>query len=98
MTDITAMLRAIRRPGLLVRAARCGQLDYDRTRDLKRVLKKFRISTGPSPINGLIDAEAALEETRISGDSTYSVVRHVEILIALMAEVSLMPKPGPKTV
>ncbi len=98
MTDITAILRNIRRPGLLIRAARCGQLDYDRTRDLKRVLKKFRISSGRNVIDGLMDVEKHLEETRVSGDAGYSVSRHVEVLIALMAEASLLPKPRPKAI
>ncbi|MGR3341680.1 MAG: DUF6477 family protein [Paracoccaceae bacterium] len=91
MTDFVNLLSKVRRPRLLIRAARFGVQDYDRARDLKRVVKS---STAPSParaLNCLMTEEARLEEIRKTGDATYSVARHVEVLIALMAEVRLLP-------
>ncbi len=91
MTDFVKLLSNVRRPRLLIRAARFGVQDYDRARDLKRVMKS---STAPSParaLNCLMTEEARLEEIRKTGDATYSVARHVEVLIALMAEVRLLP-------
>ena len=91
MTDFVKLLSNVRRPRLLIRAARFGVQDYDRARDLKRVMKS---STAPSParaLNCLMTEEARLEEIRLTGDATYSVARHVEVLIALMAEVRLLP-------
>lgn len=91
MNDVTTLLNALRRPRLLIRAARFGLNDYNRNRDLKRVM---RTSTAPSPsraISTLIEEEAKIEETRRSGDATYNVKRHVELLIALMGEARLMP-------
>ena len=91
MNDVTTLLNALRRPRLLIRAARFGLNDYNRNRDLKRVM---RTSTAPSPsraLSALIEEEAKVEETRRSGDATYNVKRHVELLIALMGEASLMP-------
>lgn len=46
MNDVTTLLNALRRPRLLIRAARFGLNDYNRNRDLKRVM---RTSTAPSP-------------------------------------------------
>jgi len=91
MTDFVKLLSNVRRPRLLIRAAQFGVQDYDRARDLKRVMKS---STAPSParaLNCLMTEEARLEEIRKTGDATYSVARHVEVLIALMAEVRLLP-------
>ena len=92
MTDITQMLANLRRPRLLIRAARFGQADYNRTRDLRRLLKSVTPPTPLRAVGALIDKEAALEETRRAGDASYSVSRHVEVLIALMAEARLLPK------
>ncbi len=93
MTDIMQILANIHRPRLLIRAARFGIEEYNRDRDLKRVMKT---SSAPSPIkavNSLIAEEARLEETRQAGDAGYSVARHVDVLIALMAEARLLPRP-----
>ena len=33
-----------------------------------------------------------MEETRRAGDAAYSVSRHIEVLIALIAEARLLPR------
>lgn len=93
MTDFADILHNIRRPRLLMRAARFGQVDYDRRRDLKRVLGRTSKSNTQQIISGLIEKESQLEETRIAGEANYSIARHVEVLIALMAEARLVLKP-----
>ena len=90
MTDFRALLNELRRPRLLIRAARFGLEDYSRERDLKRL-----VPTPLSPsrtVPQLLAAEERLEETRRTGDATYSVARHIDVLIALMAEVRLLPR------
>ena len=92
MTEQMNALAALRRPRLLIRAARFGLVDYNRDRDLKRLVKA---QVSPSParaITALLAEEAALEETRRSGDAGYLIARHVEVLIALMGEARLMPQ------
>ena len=92
MNDVTTLLKALRRPRLLIRAARFGLNGYNRNRDLKRVM---RTNTAPSPsraLSTLIEEEARIEESRKSGDATYNVTRHVDVLIALMGEARLMPR------
>jgi len=91
MNDIMQILSALRRPRLLIRAARFGTAEYNRNRDLKRLISDQTIPTPIRAVNTLLAEEARLEETRKSGDVTYSVSRHVEILIALMAEARLIP-------
>lgn len=89
MPDSSARLHDLRRPRLLVRAARFGLSDYVRDRDLGRV-----VGPGATPAPGramgrLLDKEAWLEETRRSGGAGYSAARHVQVLTALMAESGL---------
>ena len=94
MTDPLTLLAALRRPCLLIRAAKFGLTDYRRDRDLARLTQS---ATLPSPLRAvsmLMSEEHRLEETRRSGDATYSVARHIEVLIALMAEARLMPQPA----
>ncbi|QUS35079.1 DUF6477 family protein [Falsirhodobacter algicola] len=88
MTDIRATLATLSRPRLLVRAARMGVADYRRDRDLRRLTG----TTGTdSPLPHLLEQEERLEETRRRGCASYSAMRHVEVLIALMAEARMRP-------
>ncbi|SPF76289.1 hypothetical protein ALP8811_01291 [Aliiroseovarius pelagivivens] len=92
MTTTIDMLKTLRRPRLLVRAARFGLSEYNRDKDLRKLMKT---SSTPSPtqaVDGLLVAEAQLEHTRKSGDASYSCAQHVEVLIALLAELQLLPR------
>lgn len=91
MSDLVSFLRNLHRPRLLIRAARHGVQDYNRNRDLTRLLRTGSAPTPTRAVNSLINEEARLEDTRKTGDASYSVSRHVEILIALMAEARLLP-------
>ncbi|MDO8882390.1 MAG: DUF6477 family protein [Pseudotabrizicola sp.] len=91
MTEFLARLEDLRRPRLLMRAARFGLSDYRRDRDLKRL-----VACPGSPeatVNQLLSQEGKLEENRQRGDAAYSIARHIEVLIALLAEIRLVA-PG----
>lgn len=91
MTDFRALLANLRRPRLLIRAASCGLVDYHRERDLRRLIR-----ANPSPevaVPHLLAEEARLEAIRRGGEVGYCVARHIEVLIALMAEVRLLARP-----
>ena len=93
MTDLMTRLATMHRPRLLLQAARHGLFDYNRERDLRRVL---RAPTCPAPeqaVDVLIGEETRLEEVRQSGDAAYNLVRHIEVLIALLGEIRLLPRP-----
>ncbi len=90
MTDFRALLETLRRPRLLIRAARCGLVDYRRDRDLKRLVDSTR--SPERAVTRLLAEEERLEDIRQSGEASYSVARHIEVLIALMAEVRLLPR------
>ncbi len=88
MSDFHQTLSEMRRPSLLMRAARLGLPDYQRNRWLKRLAPG---ETQPHRVlPQLLSAEERLEEIRQSGDASYSIARHIEVLIALLAEASLL--------
>ncbi len=94
MTDYQSLVSALRRPRLLIRAARAGADEYQRDRDLGRLLSGGATPGPIDAVRSLLAAEASLEARRKAGDATYSVPRHVEVLIALMSEVRLLPRHG----
>lgn len=94
MTDPLTLLSSLRRPRLLIRAARLGLADYSRDRDLKRVMRAVSAPGPRAAVDRLLAVEAELEENRREGGASYSVARHVEVLIALMAEARLLPRPA----
>lgn len=88
MSDFRLMLANLRRPRLLMHAARFGLGDYRRERDLRRL-----VSCGTTPeqtVPKLISVEEKLEATRLAGDASYSVARHIDVLVALLAEAQLL--------
>ncbi|MCZ8152436.1 MAG: DUF6477 family protein [Rhodobacteraceae bacterium] len=87
LPDALPPLGGTRRPRLLIAAARHGMEDYRRTRDLPRLI-------GPGiaaaeVIDRLAALEERLEDSRRTGDPGWSCLRHVEVLIALLAERAL---------
>jgi hypothetical protein len=93
MSDPCLSLATLRRPRLLMRAARFGLGDYRRERDLRRLLRS------PEPpehsLPQLMQVEERLEATRLAGDASYSVARHIDVLIALLAEARLLRRDSP---
>jgi len=90
MTDLATILTAIRRPKILIRAARAGVVEYRRERDLKRLLRQ-RATAPDQAISSLIDEEHRLESHRAAGEATYNLQRHVAVLTALLAEARMLP-------
>ncbi len=93
MSEIFSALGALRRPRLLNRAARHGLADYSRDRTLMRLIEGERTIAPEAAVKKLMQAEAQVEMNRQKGDGTYSVARHIELLIALMAEARMLVRP-----
>ena len=89
MIDAASRLDALRRPAILVTAARHGVAEGpDRTRLLRRVLRGQRAPARASSqaIALLLDREAELEAMRTARDPAYACAAHVEAVTALMME------------
>lgn len=83
---------SLRRPRLLVRAARHGQAAWRRERDLPALLRGELPPHSPMPAPGgavtwLRAAEGRLEEARRTDPGNYDLDRHIRLLIALLAEM-----------
>lgn len=96
MSDVQTVLASLRRPRLLVRAARLGVAEYSRARDLRRLMRRPHLPPPAQALRSLIAEEEALEETRRAGDAAYSLTRHIEILIAMIAEARLAAAAAPE--
>lgn len=90
MTDFRTLLADLQRPRLLIRAARFGLQEYKRDRDLRRLGAPS--NSVERAVAHLFQDEQNMELTRRAGDAAYSVTRHIEVLIALMAEARLLPR------
>jgi len=74
MSDLKGTLATMRRPGLLVRAARMAALTGDAHRRANR-----------RPVQALLAEEETLNAARLGGGLGYSPTRHVEVMSALLS-------------
>lgn len=90
MLDLLGRLSTLRRPRLLIRAARIGARQYSRNRHLPRLLGYGSLPKTPPAVLQLIEQEQQLDQRRRGSDPGYSLTRHVDVLIALMGEAQLL--------
>lgn len=89
MTASADHVSGMRRPRLLIRAAHNGLAAYDRARHLGRLTRRASLPLPGDALDMLIEAEGRMETARRDGNANYSLSRHVELLIALLAEARL---------
>ncbi|MDJ0822121.1 MAG: DUF6477 family protein [Paracoccaceae bacterium] len=90
MKNVLGILQDLRRPRLLIRAARIGSQDYRRDPHLHRVLGYGTLPRSGAALMRLVELEAEQDDRRRREDAGYSVARHVEILVAMMGEARLL--------
>lgn len=90
MQDIFSILDGLKRPRLLIRAARAGCDDYRRDCHLHRHFGPGKLPRHGAAVLRLIEKESALNTARKQKATGYSLVAHVDVLIALMAEARLL--------
>ena len=90
MQDLFGMVGALKRPKLLVSAARFGLEDYVRERHLPRILRSATAPRTGQAILRLMELEQALDDKRRGCAADYSIARHVEVLIAIMGETRIL--------
>ncbi|MDK3020342.1 DUF6477 family protein [Pseudodonghicola flavimaris] len=93
MKDIHSLLAARRRPRLLLRAARIGARDYRRGAHLPRLLGYGQLPATAPALLRLLEIEDEYDSQRRAGDAGYSLVRHLDVLIALIGEAELLQTP-----
>jgi hypothetical protein len=90
MLDIQSRLARLQRPKILINAARFGLDDYTRGTHLSRISKNDPAPKPGPAIMQLLEIEYGLNEERLQKRSTYFVARHVDVMIALMAEAQAL--------
>lgn len=90
MQDIISRLNALHRPQLLMRAARIGAENYRRVTHLRRLLNYSTLPRSGPALMQLIDLEADLNAQRKMADAGYSLIRHVEVIIAMIGEARML--------
>ncbi|MEM9438133.1 MAG: DUF6477 family protein [Pseudomonadota bacterium] len=96
MQDVYTMLSSLRRPRLLISAARHGLMEYDRQRQLQKLLNVTTVPSSGAAAMRLMEIEAGMNQERVEHGGGYSIARHVDVLVALMAEADLLrPRPRP---
>lgn len=84
----------LRRPRLLVRAARAGLAGWNRRRDLRRLLKCEDLPLASVALTRLRGEEEQIDRLRREGQAGYDVHRHILLLIAILAETAeAAPRP-----
>lgn len=89
MPNRSARLPDLKRPKLLVRAARLAAENIQRKPVLKRIFGDEDIPK--NTVSNLAEIETELNEKRKTGDAEYSIACHVTVLAALMHEAALWP-------
>jgi hypothetical protein len=90
MQDVLTMLQQLHRPRLLMKAARIGAEDYRRTVHLPRLLGYGNLPRHSSALMKLMEMESNLNDQRVSDDSAYNLLRHIDVLIAIVSEARIL--------
>lgn len=94
--DTVAEIPRLRRPRLLVTAARHGQAGYRRNRDLRRLMGGAEDLPAPGKaLAWLALREADMDQARREGRIDWDLQTHVLLLIALLAETRLTRDTAP---
>lgn len=90
MQDVLGLLSNLKRPRLLVRTARIGALEYRRELHLPRLLGQSQLPRSGDALMKLAELEFELNEKRLREDAGYALTRHVDVLIAMVAEARIL--------
>lgn len=90
MQDIISMLHTLKRPRLLMRAAKIGARDYRRTVHLPRLLGYGHLPRNGPALMKLIEIEGELNTQRKAEESAYSLMRHIDVMIAIVGEAHIL--------
>ena len=95
MKDLHSLLSDRRRPRLLVRAARIGAQEYRRAVHLPRLLGYGELPAPAPALMRLMEIEDEINDRRHLQDASYSLIRHLDVLIAMVGEAHLLDAQRP---
>ena len=89
MKDINSYINDLKRPSLLVRAARHGIDSYDRNRHLGKYVDLTPLPGPGVALMKLFEIEREQNTARKLKSGTYAPADHINMLVAIMAEAQL---------
>jgi hypothetical protein len=92
MRHIELRLNTLKRPKLMLEAARNGLASYDPSRHLPVVLGGSLHRSKTGQLDCLLDIEETYNRLRKEKRAEYSPARHIRYLIAILAEYSSLKK------
>jgi hypothetical protein len=95
MNDILDRLDRMRRPHLLLSAARIGAEDYRRETHLPRILGHGALPRHLAALARLMEIETEMNDTRLAEDAAYSTMNHVDVMIAVIGEARIVRATRP---
>ena len=98
MQDALTILHKLRRPKMLMRAAQIGVAEYKRVAHLPRLLGYGRVPKQSEAILKLIEIEKNLKALRKAGESADNLLRHIDVMIAIVGEARDLRASQPKPV
>lgn len=90
MQDILSMLNALHRPRLMMRAARIGAENYRRATHLPRLFGYGVLPRHGAALLKMMEIESELETQRKANDAAYNILRHIDVLIAMVGEARIL--------
>ncbi|WP_370229990.1 DUF6477 family protein [Cognatishimia sp.] len=88
--DVLQQITALKRPAILVRAAKDAALSYQRKVHLRRFFGETLPHKNATLLAQLLELEHKSNEQRLAEMAEYSVARHLDILIALIGEAQIL--------
>lgn len=88
--DILQEVAALKRPSMLVRAAKEGALGYRREAHLRRYFGEQQRQCGADLLSKIMRLETEQNVQRKTERAEYSITQHVDILIALIGEAQIL--------
>ena len=98
MQDALTILHKLRRPKMLMRAAQIGVAEYKRVAFLPHLLGYGRMPKQSEAILKLIEIEKNLKALRKAGESADNLLRHIDVMIAIVGEARDLRASQPKPV
>lgn len=98
MQDALTILHKLRRPKMLMRAAQIGVAEYKRVAHLPRLLGYGRMPKQSEAILKLIEIEKNLKALCKAGESADNLLRHIDVMIAIVGEARDLRASQPKPV
>ncbi len=90
MQDVLGVMDRLKRPKLLIRAARLGAEEYKRDTHLPRILGYGHMPRAAEALMRLMQLEIEMNDKRKTSDASYSLTRHLDMLIAMVGEARIL--------